>query len=1155
MRENLTVWTNKTDIKTGITFQEAINKGVEGADNFVYLISPDSLESEYCQQELAHAFANNKRIIPLLIEETDLDSIPSQLRNLQFIDFTGYQEENSYQKSIDKLLGEIKKEPSYYEKHKILLVKALKWQRQNFNPSILFRGYNLQKFEAWLKVARLRDDYPPLPLQEDFITASFNQPEVTYAEVFISYSRTDSDLARKLNDRLQELGKTTWFDQESIATGTDFQQEIYRGIESSDNFLFIISPKSVNSPYCADEVEYAQKLGKRFITILHRKLSAEDKKNLPPALARIQYLDFNQHGGEFAANFNELVRTLDTDRDHVSNHRKWSQRALEWQEKGGEERLLRGSELAIAQNWLEEASKNNKQPPGTELQKEFIGASADLRDHQAELEQERKLKELEAEVALSTEKERNQILNQALTDAEVTIADAQKKRRKIIRQGLITLAGITVVTIAASIAAIFASQKLIKAQKGTQLEQASVNLLRQFPAGELTALISALENGQELQNLVKGNNKLQDYPTIQPLFVLQHILDNIHQSNEFESQQGEIQTVRFTPNGEKIVSGGTDRDGDKLIGTVKVWNFSGKELAKWTAHQEGINHLSLSPNGEQIATAGADGMIRLWNVSGQKLDEKKAYDVSGGVNQLNFSPNGKHIVAAGGDGKLQLWNVSGQKLVKQKEWKAVDQEFAGLRSVAISPNGQQIVSGGDDGMITLWNLSGEKLGQWNAHKNQSIASVTFSPDGQRIATIAKDNIAKVWDVSGTLLVELKGHQGGITSISFSPDGKHLVTSGKSDLTIRRWDLSGKEIAQLRGHSKVIWSANFSNDGQHLVSAGRSGKIFLWDISEKPMVSFQANDADINSLSFSPDGQQIVTVGDDGMIRLWKTSGENLNQWSASQLRRKIPIKRVSFSPDGKRLVVSYNNNRVRIWSISGEKMDLFDKHRGLVHNVNFSPNGQYIATAGSDGIAMVWDVSQNKFTELKGHQGSIWDVIFSPDGKLIGTAGNDGTIRVWDLSGQEQVKRQSHQGQVRTISFSPDGQEIVSAGDDGKVRVWSIKGQLKSQPFDTYQGIIYSLSFSPDGQKIATAGRDGTVRGWDKLGRQLFEFQGEGNIFWNLNFSPDGQFLAAAEYQGIVYILKVNDLEQLLKEGCDWLEDYLHEKSTPPGNIKTCQKR
>jgi len=42
-------------------------------------------------------------------------------------------------------------------------------------------------------------------------------------------------------------------------------------------------------------VEYAKKLNKRIITILHQKVAAKD---LPPALASVQWLDFSQHGGD-----------------------------------------------------------------------------------------------------------------------------------------------------------------------------------------------------------------------------------------------------------------------------------------------------------------------------------------------------------------------------------------------------------------------------------------------------------------------------------------------------------------------------------------------------------------------------------------------------------------------------------------------------------------------------------------------------------------------------------------------------------------------------------------------------------------------------------------------------------------------------------------
>ncbi len=239
MREGFTVWTNKTDIQTGTGFQEEINKGIEQADNLLYLISPDSIQSKYCQAELECAFANNKHIIPFLIQETDLEQLSPQLRSLQVINFTDHEDEEQYCIDSNKLLKILSQDAHYYEQHKILLVKALKWQRQNHNPSILLRGYNLQQAEAWLKLAKQRKEHLPLPLHEKFIVESLSQPTDSSVEVFISYSRADSDFARKLNEALQIQGKTTWFDQESIVSGMNFQQEIYQGIETSDNFLFI----------------------------------------------------------------------------------------------------------------------------------------------------------------------------------------------------------------------------------------------------------------------------------------------------------------------------------------------------------------------------------------------------------------------------------------------------------------------------------------------------------------------------------------------------------------------------------------------------------------------------------------------------------------------------------------------------------------------------------------------------------------------------------------------------------------------------------------------------------------------------------------------------------------------------------------------------
>ncbi|UBF27678.1 TIR domain-containing protein [Kovacikia minuta CCNUW1] len=368
MRESFTIWTNQTDINTGEEFQTIINQGIEEADNVIYLISPNSLESKYCQQELAYALSLNKRIIPLLIKETNLEQVSRELRVLQFIDFSGYEDELQFRRSSDRLIKVLHEETRYYEQHKILLAKALKWERQHCNPSILLRGHNLRQAEAWLKLAQERSQHPPTALQKVFIAESQEQPPGQSLDVFISYSRVDSDFARRLNDSLEMQGKLTWFDQESIDPGSDFQQEIYEGIESSNNFLFVISLNAIQSTFCVDEVEYALKLNKRIVTVLYRSVPTE---KLHPGLEKVQWVDFNNHNGDFHANFSELVRTLDTDMEYLRSHTRLLVKAIEWdREERNPDYLLRGKNLTDAERWLQASAA--KHPQATTLQTQYV---------------------------------------------------------------------------------------------------------------------------------------------------------------------------------------------------------------------------------------------------------------------------------------------------------------------------------------------------------------------------------------------------------------------------------------------------------------------------------------------------------------------------------------------------------------------------------------------------------------------------------------------------------------------------------------------------------------------------------------------------------------------------------------------------------------
>lgn len=485
----ITTWTHQMDIQIGGDFDKEVQYGIEQADNFIFFITNESIKSEYCKKELEHAVKYNKRIIPLRMDSVSVHNFPLEIRNLQYIDFTdnnydfiprSKNEKTDYEKDIDELINEINEDRDYYHKHKVILNKAIRWKEQNHNASILLRGHNLDEAKIWLKIGLQRDKHLPTRLHEEFIRESEAKSGQLSTEVFISYSRADGDYARKLNDELQENGKTTWFDQESIASGADFQQEIYNGIEACENFVFIISPDSVKSPYCEGEVKFATKLGKRIITILYR---ATETFEIPMELSTIQWINFIPNQITFHDSFAELIRTLDTDREHVKAHNHWYQEALQWNKQDkNSDFLLVGTEYFLAHSWYEEAILKKKTPTPNALQANYLEVSK-----QAIEARETEKKRVEEQL-LKLEKDRN--------------AEA---RKRIERQNIFLVIALFALFISVA-AGIYAFVEKTSAENS---ELKAVENERLAKQNEDEAIKSKLEAQQAIENLNEKNTQLE----------------------------------------------------------------------------------------------------------------------------------------------------------------------------------------------------------------------------------------------------------------------------------------------------------------------------------------------------------------------------------------------------------------------------------------------------------------------------------------------------------------------------------------------------------------------------------------------------------------------------------------------------------------------
>ena len=187
------------------------------------------------------------------------------------------------------------------------------------------------------------------------------------SDVFLSYSRRDSEFVQRLAGALSERGKDVWFDVEGIRDAEVFPAALRSAVERSDGFVFVISPDSVASRFCEQEVEHALELRKRLVPLLHRRVADEQ---VPEGVRERNWIPFDDDA-RFDDGVERLVDALETDLEYTREHTRWLVKALEWEAEGHDRSfLLRGAELGAAERWL--AGAQGRQPEPTALHREFL---------------------------------------------------------------------------------------------------------------------------------------------------------------------------------------------------------------------------------------------------------------------------------------------------------------------------------------------------------------------------------------------------------------------------------------------------------------------------------------------------------------------------------------------------------------------------------------------------------------------------------------------------------------------------------------------------------------------------------------------------------------------------------------------------------------
>jgi hypothetical protein len=91
------------NIPIGSDWADTLREFIRNADTILFVISPDSMKSEWCQIEVEYAISFNKRILPVLVKPVAEDLIPSNLARLQYLILTDINNDRAFNTLVDAI--------------------------------------------------------------------------------------------------------------------------------------------------------------------------------------------------------------------------------------------------------------------------------------------------------------------------------------------------------------------------------------------------------------------------------------------------------------------------------------------------------------------------------------------------------------------------------------------------------------------------------------------------------------------------------------------------------------------------------------------------------------------------------------------------------------------------------------------------------------------------------------------------------------------------------------------------------------------------------------------------------------------------------------------------------------------------------------------
>lgn len=302
----------------------------------------------------------------------------------------------------------------------------------------------------------------------------------------------------------------------------------------------------------------------------------------------------------------------------------------------------------------------------------------------------------------------------------------------------------------------------------------------------------------------------------------------LYNEQEIHAHKGFIWTMKFSPDGQYLASGGED-------GVVRIWRVTSADVSCNYLTDEGNFGSKVKKGGKFTSgrkqTSHASIVIPDKVFQLEELPLQEFHGHSSGVLDLSWS-NSNCLLSSSQDKTVRLWQVGCNQCLN------VFRHNDYVTCVQFNPvDDNYFISGSIDGKVRIWGVSEKRVVDWDDVRDV-ITAVCYQPDGKGFIVGSITGTCRFYESSGQQLqldaqIHIQGRKktsgNKITGIQFSQERSQRVMISSEDSKLRIFDRMDV-VHKYRGLSKSgsQMSASFTSNGKHIISIGEDSRVYVWN---------------------------------------------------------------------------------------------------------------------------------------------------------------------------------------------------------------------------------------------------------------------------------------------------------------------------------------